>query len=170
MTPYQATTVAAQDDRVPKIERPGNSASLEDIAEPVTIDPRKVYRARDGRKVRIYAADGGGLWCVQGAVFDEVHKVWIQESWRSSGDYVRPGHVSSLDLIEAPFAPRPPVSMDLEAGIIMGLNYAANAAEADAKQFGGRAASDFPKRMRQAAHWPEAIVGSLKRLAASGGA
>ena len=53
------------------------------------IDVNKTYRTRDGREVRIYATDGGGVHCVHGAVRNP--EGWAMCSWSLE---------SSCDLIE----------------------------------------------------------------------
>ena len=47
------------------------------------IDIKKKYRTRDGREVRIYATDGAGDYCVQGAAKDS--KGWSIMKWTSYG-------------------------------------------------------------------------------------
>jgi hypothetical protein len=47
------------------------------------IDPKKNYRTRDGREVRIYAVDGGDEFCVHGAIL--IDGIWCQRSWPISG-------------------------------------------------------------------------------------
>jgi hypothetical protein len=53
------------------------------------ISKDKTYRTRDGREVRIYAIDGGGVHCVHGAVRNP--EGWAMCSWSLE---------SSCDLIE----------------------------------------------------------------------
>ena len=47
------------------------------------IDPKRKYRTRDGREVRIYAVDGGGCKPIHGAIRDG--DIWLSTSWLSSG-------------------------------------------------------------------------------------
>ena len=47
------------------------------------IDPKKTYRTRDGREVRIYAVDGDGEFPVHGAFLTK--HGWKVEAWSSSG-------------------------------------------------------------------------------------
>ena len=47
------------------------------------IDINKKYRTRDGREVRIYATDGGGVHCVHGAVKNL--EGWAMCSWVQGG-------------------------------------------------------------------------------------
>lgn len=47
------------------------------------IDINKKYRTRDGREVRIYAMDGGGVHCVHGAVKNP--EGWAMCSWMQGG-------------------------------------------------------------------------------------
>lgn len=61
------------------------------------IDPKRTYRTRDGREVRIYAVDGGGLYSVHEAVLDSGG--WINREWAEDGTYCgEPG--LAIDLIE----------------------------------------------------------------------
>lgn len=62
------------------------------------IDPKKKYRTRDGREVRIYAVDGGGTDHIHGAVKNECGS-WVAEQWYSGGKYAHCG-VHMKDLIE----------------------------------------------------------------------
>jgi hypothetical protein len=45
----------------------------------------KTYRTRDGRKVRIYALDGGGMYTVQGAIKDPETCIWVLSRWNEQG-------------------------------------------------------------------------------------
>jgi hypothetical protein len=56
------------------------------------IDPKKQYRTRDGREVRIYAVDGGGHKPVHGAIREGDE--WIATSWLQGG--VGALHINSL--------------------------------------------------------------------------
>lgn len=62
----------------------------------MTIELGKQYRTRDGRKVRVYAVDGGGEFCVHGAIL--VDDTWISMAWRGDGSWI--GKDSSAELIE----------------------------------------------------------------------
>ena len=46
-----------------------------------------VYRTRDGREVRIYATDGGGIYPIHGAV--RCDDEWTTESWAVDGKWDR---------------------------------------------------------------------------------
>ncbi len=48
------------------------------------IDPKKQYRIRDGREVRIYAVDGGSEFCVHGAIRDS-RGAWEARQWPADG-------------------------------------------------------------------------------------
>ena len=61
------------------------------------IDPKKIYRTREGRPVRIYAVDGGGAFPVHGAFWDG--EVWSVARWTKGGDWPF-GVDSNLALIE----------------------------------------------------------------------
>lgn len=61
------------------------------------IDPKKTYKTRDGREVRIYAVDGGGEYPVHGAHYDGVR--WSVCAWKKKGRIFDDGECS-LDLIE----------------------------------------------------------------------
>jgi hypothetical protein len=53
------------------------------------IDMSKKYRTRDGRDVRIYAADAGGAHPVHGAVLRTGPDVrWLSETWDDHGHIV----------------------------------------------------------------------------------
>ena len=58
------------------------------------------YTSRDGRRVRIYATDGGGITPVYGAWWNEETKIWDPTSWTRTG-YVDPTEQSQdpLDLV-----------------------------------------------------------------------
>jgi hypothetical protein len=60
------------------------------------IDKNKQYKTRDGREVRIYATDGGGIYPVHGAIKGE-HE-WIPQRWRDDGKFEIDVH--KYDLIE----------------------------------------------------------------------
>ena len=63
------------------------------------IDKNKIYKTRDGRKVRIYATDGGGRNPIHGSVKDE--DGWIFQVWPKSGRYFEDGDEDyRIDLIE----------------------------------------------------------------------
>ncbi len=47
------------------------------------IDPKKTYRTRDGREVRIYAVDGGGHRPVHGAIRED--REWVAYTWLHDG-------------------------------------------------------------------------------------
>jgi hypothetical protein len=47
------------------------------------IDPKKQYKTRDGREVRIYAVDGGGHRPVHGAIREG--QVWVACAWFHDG-------------------------------------------------------------------------------------
>jgi hypothetical protein len=62
----------------------------------VMIDPKKQYRTRDGREVRIYAVDGGGSLPVHGAIKNTYG--WEPYQWIKDGrSYLKDG---PEDLIE----------------------------------------------------------------------
>jgi hypothetical protein len=52
----------------------------------ITLEPGKLYRARDGHKVRIYAIDGGGSFPVHGAVLGR-NGEWRHATFTASGRY-----------------------------------------------------------------------------------
>lgn len=64
------------------------------------IEMGKTYKTRDGREVRIYAVDGGGLYPVHGAVLHDGE--WNPESWSVDGrwDRLNQRDGNSNDLIE----------------------------------------------------------------------
>jgi hypothetical protein len=61
------------------------------------IDPKKQYRTRDGREVRIYAVDGGDEFCVHGAIYRPSLGAWEPRQWPATGHL---GGMSASDLIE----------------------------------------------------------------------
>lgn len=63
------------------------------------IDASKKYQTRDGREVRIYATDSGGLYPVHGAIRSDEENLWGVDSWRETGSYVV-GYEAKEDLIE----------------------------------------------------------------------
>ena len=62
------------------------------------IDKDKQYTTRDGREVRIYATDSGGIFPVHGAFHSPCGK-WVSCGWRDEGVYYVT-RTSNLDLIE----------------------------------------------------------------------
>ena len=62
------------------------------------IDPKKTYRTRDGREVRIYAVDGGGEYPVHGA--RESDEGWIGSVWGRDGNFHMNKFSCDHDLIE----------------------------------------------------------------------
>jgi hypothetical protein len=63
------------------------------------IDPKKTYRTRDGREVRIYAMDGALPYSVHGAV--KHGDSWISKDWADNGGFLTPHcETDPLDLIE----------------------------------------------------------------------
>jgi len=63
------------------------------------IDPKKQYKTRDGREVRIYAMDGGiNHSAVHGAVFSDGY--WSARQWFPNGQYFNGFDTHDLDLIE----------------------------------------------------------------------
>jgi hypothetical protein len=76
------------------------------------IDINKKYRTRDGRKVRIYATDGGAGSPVMGAVFYTTPNGqfwWESARWTEDGRYDYHGRQTNTDLIEV--RPRHKVSV-----------------------------------------------------------
>jgi hypothetical protein len=60
------------------------------------ISKDKQYTTRDGREVRIYATDCGGIYPVHGAIKGE-HE-WVPNKWRDDGKFELHDH--KYDLIE----------------------------------------------------------------------
>lgn len=60
------------------------------------IDPKKTYRTRDGREVRIYAVDCGGQMPVHGAI--KRNGVWVVRAWTKEGRWSMCDSIN--DLIE----------------------------------------------------------------------
>jgi hypothetical protein len=63
------------------------------------IDINKTYRTRDGRQVRIYSTDGGGIYPIHGAILDKVLPGWFLATWDINGYSLR-GNKEFADLIE----------------------------------------------------------------------
>jgi hypothetical protein len=63
------------------------------------IDPKKQYRARDGREVRIYAVDGSDEYPIHGAYKLDNQK-WYAREWDADGAYLSRDDHHPLDLIE----------------------------------------------------------------------
>ena len=63
------------------------------------IDPKKLYRTRDGREVRIYAVDGENHYPVHGAIKWE--GAWVPKCWTANGGYLSANcETDPFDLIE----------------------------------------------------------------------
>ena len=60
------------------------------------IDINKKYRTRDGREVRIYATDSGGIYPIHGAIKTE--HGWSVACWDDDGNYY--GTTPNLKLVE----------------------------------------------------------------------
>lgn len=69
------------------------------------IDPKKTYRTRDGREVRIYAVDGLSVGQIHGAV-NNGRAHWVATEWERDGSSC---NHPSLDLIEV----RPKHTLDV---------------------------------------------------------
>jgi hypothetical protein len=65
------------------------------------IELGKKYQTRDGREVRIYAVDGGGVYPVHGAIAAG-DGTWSPEGWTDGGSYIGGDGQFDEDLIEAP--------------------------------------------------------------------
>lgn len=77
------------------------------------IELGKKYRTRDGREVRIYAVDGGGIFPVHGSILQG--EGWTCEMWRDDGGYrTSAAESSKFDLIEV----RPEVTVRRYAYLI----------------------------------------------------
>lgn len=62
------------------------------------IDPKKLYRTRDGREVRIYDVNCGGDWPVHGAVREEDE--WEIVCWTVDGRSMPDGILRDYDIFE----------------------------------------------------------------------
>jgi hypothetical protein len=51
----------------------------------IVISLDKQYTTIGGRPVRIYAIDGGGPYCVHGAIFESPAAGWREQSWTKNG-------------------------------------------------------------------------------------
>jgi len=63
------------------------------------ISKDKTYRTRDGREVRIYATDAGGMYRIHGAVKGYNDNWWTQHEWLADGRGLQ-FRESEFDLIE----------------------------------------------------------------------
>lgn len=63
------------------------------------IDPKKLYRTRDGREVRIYAVDGYGHYPVHGA-YNLGDGDWQSCCWTEQGCANHREFIPAIDLIE----------------------------------------------------------------------
>ena len=63
------------------------------------IDISKKYRTRDGRKVRIYATDGGGEAPIHGAIWSPDREKWFAWVWHEDGRLIC-GEENKSDIIE----------------------------------------------------------------------
>ena len=91
----------------------------------------KKYMTRDGREVRIYAVDGGGIYSVHGA-----HRVgsfeWKSACWTQAGDFQNQFTRSDNDLIEV----RPRVQREVWVNVyrdkaVFGLHASKEGADAN---------------------------------------
>lgn len=64
----------------------------------ITMDVK--YTTRDGRPVRIYAVDAGGVFPVHGAIHNVEN--WISHAWTDGGKFTQRDQKHAHDLIPAP--------------------------------------------------------------------
>jgi len=82
------------------------------------IDPKKQYRTRDGREVRIYAVDGGVAGNgVHGAIRDK-DGVWYAYQWYPHGGYLS-GIGDPRDLVEV----KPRIKLKMWVNIYPGYKH-----------------------------------------------
>jgi hypothetical protein len=62
------------------------------------IDPKKKYKTRDGREVRIYAVDGCNGHRIHGAIYDGKAHGWVHRAWFPDGNMH--SYPTNCDLIE----------------------------------------------------------------------
>ena len=62
------------------------------------IDPKKTYKTRDGREVRIYAVDGRNGHRIHGAIYDGKAHGWLHRAWFTDGRMH--SYPTDCDLIE----------------------------------------------------------------------
>jgi len=72
----------------------------------MTFEPGKTYRTRDGREARVYAVDGSGPYCIQGALLEK--SGWRPTGWTTAGRYFAWDEESDCDLLP----PAPLTSVD----------------------------------------------------------
>ena len=81
-----------------------------------------IYRTRDGRKVNIYAVDGGGDYPVHGVISDEDGK-WKLAAWKLCGAFSNRVGEYPADLV--PYTPAKQVPLDgPEDLVVRGFFYA----------------------------------------------
>lgn len=66
------------------------------------IDWDKPVQTIGGKKVRIYARDGGGMYPVHGAVMDTPGTLWRQQYWTSDGKFRSGEYETQEDLVNVP--------------------------------------------------------------------
>jgi hypothetical protein len=80
------------------------------------IDPKKQYRTRDGREVRIYAVDGGGEFPVHGAI-KKPGDIWDSMCWGVNGEWFSVADMDCYDLTEVkPHIPQAPLTQENNNG------------------------------------------------------
>jgi len=90
------------------------------------IDINKTYRTRDGRQVRIYSTDGGGIYPIHGAILDKVLPGWFLATWDINGYSLR-GNKEFADLIEV----QPRIKRTVWLNIYKGEGHPTTKEEAD---------------------------------------
>lgn len=80
------------------------------------IDPKKTYRTRDGREVRIYAVDGAMEYNVHGAIKN--HDGWDVASWMDDGSALSAHRFIDSDLIEV----KPRIKRDIWVNVYEGAD------------------------------------------------
>ncbi len=61
------------------------------------IEVGKKYKTRDGRDARVYATDGGGKYCVHGAIKNS--DAWHDCVWTGDGQFEANGRLPESDII-----------------------------------------------------------------------
>ena len=69
-------------------------------AKSTPIDFKKPVKTRDGRKVRIYCEDGGGLYPIHGAWWNENKEEWNRDSWMANGTFIDGDSTNVTDLVQ----------------------------------------------------------------------
>ncbi len=94
------------------------------------IDPKKQYKTRDGREVRIYAVDGGGEFCIHGAI--KCTDGWANLMWDRDGAACL-GRMVNDDIIEV----RPRIQREVWVNVYRDPRGGYHESKYEADRYGG---------------------------------